>query len=192
MLAVMTEVSTQQVYETADTPFDFAMVVTDAQHNVLVGNMQGHDDDILRLPSGQIPIVPGDVSNGFIVPQEARVSRVLPAMGINVEPGTLKNRGLLHLADQPTRVFIAKIVKPAVRANVLFKDPLWLPPAELPYDIMPNHYKTWLPHVLGGYSVNATFDRDPSLAEPHAYRPHDTIIRQKQTPYLGPIEPIPT
>ncbi len=186
----MTEVSTHRVYETADTPFDFAVVVSDAEHNVLVGNLQDHDDEVLRLPSGQIPLTPGDSSNGFIVPQEARVSRVLPAMGINVEPGTLKNRGLLYLAEQPVRLLVARVVQPTVRANVLFKDPLWLPPAELPYDTMPGHYQTWLPHVLGGYSVSATFDRALGAVEPDAYQPHGTLIRQKQTPFLGPVEAI--
>lgn len=170
---------------------DFTLVVLRHQGNVAFGRKtRGFGEGKLVLPGGktQYYLGPGGVS---IKPLGSEASReVGEEIGLTLPGNSFSAVGMLAISSGYDERTIAILQAHLLAADVLhptgeLEDPLWIREDSLPYDEMPNDYQSWLPSILGGYSVAAFIEDDENQTPQVTHG-----FRQKRNP-LGRLEVLP-
>lgn len=163
-----------EAVDIAAGPFDhedlFSLIVLQSQYGLLLGRkMRGYAEGKLVLPGGKdryhlglgaILLRPGYPDAGQELQEET---------GIASDGLQLKSRGALTVIDEADGGEIKTISLYAghvdadrvqLRDSNELTEVGWRSVVDLPYEVMPPDYQTWLSSVVAGYAVHATLYTD--------------------------------
>lgn len=144
---------------------DFNLTVVRYGGAVLMGRKtRGYGEGKLVLPGGKTRFYIGASGMGILPFASEAAREATEETGLAVSANQMRPMGVLHVADEDTRIVRLYEARLAIRPSDVksgeLEDIDWIDESELQYDHMPDDYRLWLPHVLAGYAVTAFFESD--------------------------------
>jgi 8-oxo-dGTP diphosphatase len=153
-----------------DSDEEFSLTLVRAQGGLLLGEKtRGFGTGKLVLPGGKDQFYLSASGIGLLPDKFGAVRELGQETGLNLPEAALTNVGNLYVTkygddyDDERHIKLFEAVLPA-QTSTDDTDELidlsWHPESDLPYDRMPDDYKLWLPHIVGGFTVDAFFEID--------------------------------
>jgi 8-oxo-dGTP diphosphatase len=160
--------------------------------SILLGRKtRGYGEGLWVLPGGREEAnedgniyVPDEAARE--VREEVNLTDLIPELIMPAGELIILSRGIERYVSIQRTI---KFGKQEVKASDELADPTWFPKSALPFERMPEDYRYWLPPLLGGWMVQASFEvedtvivRGQVLCQPTRFNQRPRVVTYPQLP----------